>query len=237
MISFRELLTASDSDLVRIFYKIKSDPAEDFIIRINKVAAQLGLNHTQLVCALGFNKHIRELTDILSVLGFKSYKLLSYRNRELFSNDIYKQLSIENVIDIYSEHLEDPEIFATLRDLLKPRLGNLERAIAQGGDPTHSICYRMEVHAIYTAGLATKEFAEERLSQDIGQYRLLASEVNVIVETGLIPPSNMFFMDSLLPEEKRLLIENQHINKAMIANRLKNPKLSDAERELLEQFA
>ena len=77
MLSFTELLTASDSDLVKIFYKIKANPKDDFIIRINKVAAQLGLNHSQLVCALGFNKYIRNLSDIYSTLGFRSYRLLS----------------------------------------------------------------------------------------------------------------------------------------------------------------
>ena len=75
MIDFTELLTASDAELVKIFYKIKSDPSQDFIKNINSVAAQLELNHSQLVCATGFNKNIRDLTDIMTVLGFKSYKV------------------------------------------------------------------------------------------------------------------------------------------------------------------
>ena len=72
MISFAELLTASDEDLVKIFYKVNSDTSQDFIKNINSVAAQLELNHSQLVCAIGFNKNIRDLTDIMTVLGFKS---------------------------------------------------------------------------------------------------------------------------------------------------------------------
>ena len=70
MLSFTELLTASDAELVKIFYKISVDENDDFIIKINKAAAQLDLNHSQLVCALGFNKHIRDLSDIYSTLGF-----------------------------------------------------------------------------------------------------------------------------------------------------------------------
>lgn len=235
-VSFIELLTASDSDLVRYFYKIKSDPKDDFIIRINKVATQLGLNHTQLVCALGFNRHIRDLTDIQSVLGFKSYKLLMYRTNELFRTDTYKQLSIDNVIDIYSEHLEDQAIFDALRELLKPRLDNIQSAIEGSEDPALTISYRMEVHAIYTAGLADQAFAESRLREDIGRYRLLANEVNTIADSGLIPPSNMFFMDSLLPEEKQALIEKKHISQPMIENRLKNSRISAEERDLLENY-
>ena len=85
MLSFTELLTASDEDLVKIFYKITVDENDDFIVKINKAATQIGLNHSQLVCALGFNKYIRDLVDIYSTLGFRSYKLLSFRCNELFS--------------------------------------------------------------------------------------------------------------------------------------------------------
>ena len=56
MISFTELLTASDAELVKIFYKVNSDPTQDFIKNINSIAAQLELNHSQLVCAIGFKE-------------------------------------------------------------------------------------------------------------------------------------------------------------------------------------
>jgi len=129
MISFTELLTASDDQLVKIFYKIKVDANDDFIKRINKIAAQLGLNHAQLVCAIGFNKNIRDLTDIISVLGFRDYKLMSYRQNELFTTDTYQQLAIDNILDIYSARLEDVQIMESLRELLIPRLELIEADI------------------------------------------------------------------------------------------------------------
>lgn len=235
-VSFLDLLTASDSDLVRIFYRIKSDPKDDFIIRINKVAEQLDLNHTQLICALGFNRHIRELTDIHSVLGFKSCKLLMYRNNELFSTDTYRQLSIDNVIDIYSEHLQDEAIFDSLRSLLRPRLDNIQKAIANSDNPALTISYRMEIHAAYTSGLADRALAEARLAEPIGEFRLLASEASIIADLGLVPPSNMLFMDSLLPAEKSELIEKNQITQKVIENRLKNTRISAEERDLLENY-
>ena len=142
MVSFTELLTAEDEDLVKIFYKINSDPSDDFIIRINKVAALLDLNHSQLVCALGFNKYIRDLSDIYSLLGFRSYKLLSYRCNELFSTDTYNQLPIDNILDIYSERIEDEAILASLKDMLRPRLEHIEADIDKNEDPSHVISYR-----------------------------------------------------------------------------------------------
>lgn len=237
MISFTELLTAADADLVKIFYKIKVEPNDDFIKRINKTAARLGLNHSQLVCALGFNKNIRELTDIISVLGFRSYKLLSYRQDELFTTDTYQQLSIDNILDIYSARLEDDQIMASLRALLMPRLEHIEADIAKNDDPGHIISYRMEVHAIYTSGIADKKFAEKRINKNnIAKYRIMANETGVIVEAGVLPASNLFFMESISPEEKKDLIERKHIAEALIKNRLQNSKISLEERDMLEEY-
>jgi len=237
MISFTELLTASDADLVKIFYKIKVEPNDDFIKRINKTAARLGLNHSQLVCALSFNKNIRELTDIISVLGFRSYKLLSYRQDELFTTDTYQQLSIDNILDIYSARLEDELIMESLRALLMPRLEHIEADIEKNEDPGHIISYRMEGHAIYTSGIANKEFAEKRINKNnIAKYRIMANEPGAIVEAGVLPASNLFFMESISPEEKKDLIERKHIPEALIKNRLQNSKISQEERDMLEEY-
>jgi hypothetical protein len=236
MISFTELLTASDADLVKLFYKISSNPSEDFIVRINKIAAQLGLNHSQLVCALGFNKHIRDLSDIYSLLGFRSYKLLSYRCNELFSTDTYNQLAIDNILDIYSERIEDEAILASIREMLRPRLEHIEADIDKNDDPSHVISYRMEIHSIYTAGIVDKAFAEYRVNKNIGKFRVLANELNTIIETGYFPPSNLFFTDTISPEEKKDLITRQLITPDMIKNRIQNVTISPEEREMLESY-
>ena len=235
MLSFTELLTASDSDLVRIFYKIKTNPKDDFIVRINKVAVQLGLNHSQLVCALGFNKYIRNLSDIYSTLGFRSYRLLSYRCNELFSTDTYNQLSVDNILDIYSERLEDQKILDTIRGMLEPRLAHIEDDLDKNEEPAHIISYRMEIHSIYSAGIVDRNFAEMRLQKDISKYRILADEVLAISEAGVLPPSNMFFMDCVSHAEKRTLIEKKYIDSNMIKNRLQNKSISQEERDLLEE--
>jgi hypothetical protein len=234
MLSFTELLTASDADLVKMFYKIEVNENDDFIIKINKAAGQLGLNHSQLVCALGFNRHIRDLSDIYSTLGFRSYKLLSYRCNELFTTDTYNQLAIDNVLDIYSERLEDALILDSIKQMIHPRLTNIEAIIAKNEDPSHIFSYRMEVQSIYSANIVDKAFAELRLQQNNGRFRLLSDEVNAIVEAGFFPPSNLFFLDSLIPEEKKRLIESGQINNDMIKNRLQNKNISEEERELLE---
>ncbi|MGK0298460.1 MAG: hypothetical protein ACI9XC_002082 [Gammaproteobacteria bacterium] len=234
MLSFTELLTATDSELVKIFYKITIDENDDFIIKINKAGAQIGLNHSQMVCALGFNKYIRDLVDIYSTLGFRSYKLLAYRCNELFSTDTYNQLAIDNILDIYSERLEDQQILDTIKEMINPRLEHIEANIDKNDDVSHIFSYRMEIHAIYSAGIVNQEFAKKRLKMKNGKFRLLSDEVNAIVQAGFSPPSNLFFSDDIIPEEKKILIENQHITPDMIKNRLQNKNISAEERDLLE---
>lgn len=236
MVSFTELLTASDTDLVRIFHKVSADANADFIVRINRVAAQLELNHSQLVCALGFNRHIRDLTDIYSTLGFRSYKLLSYRCNELFSTDTYNQLSIDNIIDIYSERLEDQQILESLRSMLGQRLEHIEADIGKTGDPGHTISYRMEIHAIYRAGIVGKDFAMRRIEQPIDKFRQISGEIDVIIEMGLVPASNLFFSDALTADEKKALIDAKHIDVNMIKNRLQNTGIPQDERDMLEDY-
>lgn len=236
MVTFTELLTASDADLVRIFHKVTTEPNADFIVRINKVAAQLQLNHSQLVCALGFNRHIRDLTDIYSTLGFRSYKLLSYRCNELFSTDTYNQLTIDNILDIYSERLEDQQILESLRSMLGQRLEHIEAEIGKTGDPGHIISYRMEIHAIYHAGIVDKDFAMRRIEQPIDKFRQMSGEIDVIIAMGLVPASNLFFSDALTADEKKALIDAKHIDVNMIKNRLQNTAIPQDERDMLEDY-
>ncbi len=236
MISFTELLTANDADLVKTFYKVKSDPSVDFIKNINSIATQLELNHSQLVCAIGFNKNIRDLTDIMTVLGFKSYKVMIYRRNELFTTDTYQQLGIDNILDIYSARLEDEEILETLRELLHPRLQHIEADIEKTDDPGYTVSYRMEIHSIYQSGIADKSFAEERIQKDIGKYRHMASELSEMINAEIFPPSNFFFMETITPDEKRELIQQDHVSSDMVKNRLQNSKISADERDMLEEF-
>ncbi len=236
MAEFRDILVASEEKLVALFHRVRPLRHDDFIAKIDHTAAQLGVSHAQLVCALGFNGNIRDLTDILSVIGFSSYKLLSYRRNELFSTDTYDHLDIDNILDIYTDRLEDDELLVTLRELLPARFSATEAKISRTTDPSTIMSYKMEIHAVYAGGIATDEFAELRTSQGIGKFRLMTDEIQMIVGESLIPPSNLFFLDSLLPEEKKFLIDSGGVNDLMIRNRMQNTAITEDEREMLEAY-
>ncbi|MGR8919918.1 MAG: hypothetical protein ACU85V_09875 [Gammaproteobacteria bacterium] len=236
MPSFREILTASDAELVQIFYRVKAGGEDDFIRKINHAAAQLGLNHAQLVCALGFNHNIRELTDILSVIGFSSYKLLRYRRNELFTTDTYQELDIDNVLDIYVERIDNDDMRAALQELVAPRLANIEQRLNAGEDPAMAISYKMEVHSIYTGGLATPEFVSQRVEQPNGDLRMMIDEIQMILEQDIVPPAQLFFSDYLLPAEKQALLDSGQIERAMVEQRLADSDVSEDERQVLEDY-
>lgn len=234
--SFTELMTAPAERLVNIFYRVRQAPTDDMVVKVDWAATQLRLNHAQLVCALGFNSNVHELTDILSSVGFSSYEQLAGRRDELFSSDTYEDLSIDNVLDLYSERLEDARLLASLRELLPARLAAIERLIGRTDNPGYVVSYKMEVHAVYNGGIATGDLARERLKADIGQYRLLTDEAALIAETALVSPTNILFMKNVLPDEKQLLIGKGLIPSEVIRNRASVPDIAPEEREMLNRF-
>lgn len=236
MAEFRDILSATQEKLIALFSCVSPLNDDNFIAKIDHAAAQLGVNHSQLVCALGFNGHMRELGEILSAVGFSSHKLLSYRRNELFSTDTYERLDIDNVLDIYATRTADAELLATLRALMPDRLSCAEQKISRSRDPSTVMSYKMEVHAVYAGGIATAEFADIRTSQGIGNFRLMTDEIQMIVQEQLIPPSNLFFLDSLLPDEKKFLIDSGGVNDLMIRNRMQNTSISEDERDMLEDY-
>lgn len=87
-----------------------------------------------------------------------------------------------------------------------------------------------------TAGIVGADFARMRIEKDIGQFRMMPGEINVIVELGHEPPSNLFCQYHLSPQEKVSLIEAKHITPDMVKNRLQNRDISEEERDLLEEY-
>lgn len=64
----------------------------------------------------------------------------------------------------------------------------------------------------------------------------MASELSEMINAGIFPPSNFFFMETISPDEKRELIQQKHVSADMVKNRLQNAKISADEREMLEEF-
>ena len=73
MTSFRDILTASGEELVKIFHVHEKDSnSMENRGKIEKITKNLGLNPAQLILAVGFNPHSTDLTEIPFILGYKS---------------------------------------------------------------------------------------------------------------------------------------------------------------------
>ncbi len=237
MSRFEEILTASSEDLLKALYKSASaqdDHAAFGTARAKQAARNLGLTFPQLVCALGFNAQIAQLSDVLAMLGFDSYDALARERNLSFVNDIYHQLGIKDVLAVYLHVTKSAPLLEVIQHLLDMRLQRIEDRIEATVNSVIIERYKKEMRAIYIDGVAQIDFAESRLSREPNGFRALLNEVAMIVESRLLPIGDIFFRDTILPEEKRRLIIRGLIPRELVLNRLSDPKIAPQERAVLE---
>ena len=73
------------------------------------------------------------------------------------------------------------------------------------------------------------------MSKTHSGFRALLNEVVMIVDARLIPIGDIFFRDTVLPEEKRRLIVKGLIPRGLVEQRLAETSVSAQERQMLEE--
>ena len=204
--------------------------------RVAHAADRLGINSSRLICALGFNPHLRTVDSELAGLGYAGYDDLAAHRNELFVNDIYRKLSIDDVLAIYDAVSRDPPLLQVMQYLLTARLEKIEGRIEQTVNPLVIERYKKEMRAIYADGVAQIEFAEARLNTTDSGFRALVNEVSIIVDSRIIPVGDIFFRDTIFPEEKRRLLNRGLIPKDLVLARLDEETISAQERSMLEEY-
>ena len=91
------------------------------------------------------------------------------------------------------------------------------------------------MRAIYNGGIANIDFAEERLNKSDSGFRALLNEVGIIIESKLIPAGDIFFRDSIMPEEKRKLLNKGLIPRELITSRLEDKTIPKEEKRILHE--
>ncbi len=232
---FNRILNASEEDLVQKFYKFRDD-VTSMGNRLQTIAKRLGLRPEQLALALGFNPQARYLTEVLPILGYATFEELVKERNEIFINDIYKRVSLDNILGIYSAVKADPGAQQVMQYLLKQRLEHIEQRIEETVNSLIIDKYKAEMRAIYSEGVATIEFADERLNRTDSGFRSLLNEVSVIVDSKLIPAGDIFFRDTILPEEKRKILAKGLIPPELVQARLEDESTSTDERQVLLEY-
>jgi hypothetical protein len=188
-----------------------------------------------MVYALGINSSITELPNVIEIIGFESYDALARERNAYFSNDIYDRLGIKDVLAIYLDVPNNMKMLNVMQHLLLNRLARIEN---RNKETVNSIVierYKKEMRAIYNDGVAQIEFPEDRLSKTHSGFRALLNEVAMIVDARLIPIGDIFFRDTILPEEKRRLILKGLIPKELVEQRPADTALTPQERRMLEE--
>ncbi len=235
MASFKEILKSSEEELLQLLCKFNVSEVSDED-KAESVAVSLKLREAQLVCAIGFNESVRELPEIPPILGFETNEdLMSHRN-EFFTTDIYKLLTLDNILSIYSVVKNDINNKQIMEYLLLNRLKSIEKRIEETVNSLIIDKYKEEMRAIYSDGIVSIDFVETRLEQSDSGFRALLNEVTLIVENKLIPAGDIFFREAILPQEKRKLLNKGLIPRDLVETRLSDANISDVEKKILYDY-
>jgi len=232
---FKEILHAPEEELVQRFYKYKGT-AVSMGNRLQEIAKQVGLRPEQLTCAVGFNRNACYLTEILPLLGFATFEELAKERNNIFVNDIYKRVSLDDVLAVYAAVRNDTATLEVMQYLLKQRLERIEQRIEETVNSLIIDKYKAEMRSIYNDGIAGVDFAEERLNRQDSGFRALLNEVGIIIESKLIPAGDIFFRSTILPEEKRKLLGKGLIPRDLIQSRLDDQNTPAEEKQILAEY-
>lgn len=237
MSTFNDILTGEEEDLVKIFYNLRPekdlDDKKDYLA---SAAKKLKIKPEQLIVSLGFNRHVKGLDEIFSVLGYESLEKLTKGRNELYINDVYQKISLDNILTLYSTIKDDNEMLQIMQYLLKSRLANIESRIEATVNSLIIEKYKAEMKAVYADKIADIDFAEERLNNTGSGFRALLNEVCIITASRLIPAGDIFFRETILPEEKRKLLSKNLIPVELVESRLEDQTISNQEKQMLNDF-
>lgn len=235
MTSFKEILNASEENLLQLLYKfnVSEKKNED---KAEAIALQLKLREAQLICALGFNEAVRKLPEIPPILGFENYDGLVNSRNEFFTIDIYKLLTLDNILSIYSVVKNDVKNKQIMEYLLSNRLQTIEERIEETVNSLIIDKYKEEMRAIYSDEIVGIDFVETRLNKPDSGFRALINEVTLIVESKVIPAGEIFFRDTILPQEKRKLLNKGLIPRELVETRISDSNIADVEKKILYDY-
>ena len=186
--------------------------------------------------SLGFNQKTRELEEIFTSLGYMNLEELTKERNELYINDVYQKISLENILVLYSTIRNDNEMLQVMQYLLKNRLENIESRIEATVNSLVIEKYKVEMKAVYADKIADIDFADERLNNTESGFRALLNEACIITESRLIPAGDIFFRETILPEEKRKLLSKNLIPVELVESRLQDTNITQQEKQMLNDY-
>lgn len=203
MFSFDTLLRAGADELLAIFSATRVAADIEADLRREQLAQQLGLRVPQLLCALGFNAAVPALEAVHRALGFSQFEALARARNYAFIHDVYRALTINNIVEIYAAVARFSEPGTDWSELVLTRVTNLESQLEETINPILIGGYKLEIRAIYDNRLASTAFVQGRLTPHHAVMRDLANENSLMLERGAIEPLAFLECQGLSLDEKR----------------------------------
>ena len=201
--SFDTLLHAGADELLAIFSATRLVEAMDADLRREQLAQQLGLRVPQLLCGLGFNAAMPALEAVQRALGFSYFEGLVAARNYAFIHDVYRALTINNIVEIYAAIARFAEPGTDWSELVLTRITNLESQLEETINPILIGGYKLEIRAIYDNRLASPVFVHGRLTANHAVMRDIANENALMLERGAIEPLVFLECAGLSLDEKR----------------------------------
>lgn len=231
---FERLLYATEGELKKLFGHLHAPVVTRQEEYLNEIAQSLGLERDQLVCALGFNPNLLRASYLVTAFGFSGFDALWRARDQVFIEDTYRVLSIDDILAIYAV-LGRGDGDPTYSDFIKRRLATIEDQIEATINPITLGSYKLEVRSIYERNLVSRDFIDWRLEGNYAVLRRLSNEITMMLATGLIKPAEVLAEPGVTVEEKTRLVQDRLVSAEMVSEYLENPSLQEPERQALEQ--
>lgn len=237
MYSFEVLLRASSDELLAIFAATRVGPLDDNDGRREQIAQQFGVRVPQLLCSVGFNPAAPEQPNIARALGFSDFAALVAERNYAFIHDVYRALSINNILDIYANlaRLEEPNMHWS--DLVLTRINNIESQLEETINPILIGGYKLEIRAIYENNLASPEFVTGRLTANHAVMRDVANENAIMLERGAIDPTAFLLCEGVSADEKRRAMFQGLVPPAIADHYIRQLRSEDEQRRFREALS
>ncbi|MHC8441693.1 MAG: hypothetical protein ACYYK0_05870 [Candidatus Eutrophobiaceae bacterium] len=230
---FEKLIHSSPEELNQILQPFASKERMDMAQTMH-ASKSLGLHVEQFSCALGFNPIIQRVEEIPKQVGYQSLEDLQNLASEYYSYDIYYHLPLTNILTIYSIAKDHPQCRQMILTLLPHRLYTIENCIEDTIHPTIIQKYREEMHMIYHQGIVDLQFVNQRMSIPENGFRSMIKEIQLIMQSGLLPLDDLLSRKTVTMEEKRHLLSSGKIAPSLIKSLLTESQIEPQERKLLE---
>ena len=170
------------------------------------------MNAGQLVCGFGFNPALESYQTAIHFLGFSSFEAVAIERNYTLVHDRYSNLSVNDILEMYSVLGRDTVRRSMWSDLVSSRLITIEAQLEETINPILIGGYKLEVRGLYENKLASPAFVELRLDPNYAVLRDIANECVNMLTSDSISQDEFIRSSGLTAREKSRMVAQRLLN-------------------------